>query len=63
MAVSVFEDRIEKSDWRVEYFDDGGSCYLTLFAGPEAEQRARAYHVALEAGTLKTICAEGKKLD
>jgi hypothetical protein len=62
MAVSVFEDRIEKGDWRVEYFDDDGSCYLTLFAGP-AEQRARAYHAALEAGTLKVICAEGTKLD
>ena len=46
MAVTVFEDRLEKGDWRVEYFDDDGTCYLTLFAGPEAEQRARAYHAA-----------------
>jgi hypothetical protein len=36
-------------------FDDDGGCYVTIFAGPEAERRARDYIDALGAGALKLI--------
>ena len=32
--VSVNEDRFGTGEWRVEYFDDDGGCYITIFAGP-----------------------------
>jgi hypothetical protein len=54
-TIAVFEDRREAGDWRVEYFDDDGGCYVTVFAGPEAERRAREYADALKAGVLKPI--------
>jgi hypothetical protein len=54
-TIAVFEDRREAGDWRVEYFDDDGGCYVTVFAGPEAERRARDYADALKAGVLKPI--------
>jgi hypothetical protein len=38
--VSVLEDYEEPGDWRVEYFDSDGGCYVTIFAGPEAEPRS-----------------------
>src|SRR3954451_7000970 len=41
--VSVNEDRFGTGEWRVEYFDDDGGCYITIFAGPAAERRARDY--------------------
>jgi len=41
--IKVFEDRIVSGEWRVEYFDDDGGCYVAIFAGPAAEQRARDY--------------------
>jgi hypothetical protein len=41
--VSVNEDRDGTGEWRVEYFDKHGGCYVTIFAGPEAALRARAY--------------------
>jgi hypothetical protein len=53
----VFENRVYPGEWRVEYFDDDGGCYVTIFAGPAAEQRARAYFDALKAGTLKIVRA------
>ena len=40
-TIAVFEDRREAGDWRVEYFDDDVGCYVTMFAGPGAERRAR----------------------
>ena len=46
MAVTVFEDRLEKGDWRVEYFDDDGTCYLTLFAASEPVPIMRPSQVA-----------------
>ena len=55
--VRVFEDKEEEGDWRVEYFDEGGGCYIAIFAGPGAEQRARDYGDALTGGTLKAACA------
>jgi hypothetical protein len=53
--VAVFEGRHGSGEWRVEYFDDDGGCYVTVFAGPEAEQRAREYFAALKGGRLWTI--------
>jgi hypothetical protein len=41
--IKVFEDRIVSGEWRVEYFDGDGCCYVAIFAGPAAEQRARDY--------------------
>ena len=42
----VFEDR--------EVADDGG-CYVTIFAGPMAQLRARAYGDALTVGVFRII--------
>jgi hypothetical protein len=53
--ISVFEDGEEKGEWRVEYFDVDGACYLTVFAGPGAEKRARDYGEALKTGILKLV--------
>jgi len=53
--VTVFEDRNVRGAWRVEYFDDDGGSYVTVFAGPEAEWRAREYFAALKGGQLRTI--------
>jgi hypothetical protein len=50
----VIEDRNHPSEWRVEYQEDDGGCYLTIFAGPEAERRARGYWQALQSGRVKT---------
>jgi hypothetical protein len=38
---SVNEDRFGTGEWRVEYFDDDGGCYVTIFAGPAAERKVR----------------------
>ena len=48
--ITVFEDRYGSCEWRVEYFDGDGGCYVTVLAGPEAEQRARGYFAALKGG-------------
>jgi hypothetical protein len=37
--IEAFKDRSGLPEWRVEYFDDHGGCYVTIFAGPFAEQR------------------------
>jgi hypothetical protein len=50
--IKVFEDRIVSGEWRVEYFDGDGGCYVAIFAGPTAEQRARDYGDALRTGRL-----------
>jgi hypothetical protein len=47
--------RIGTDEWRAEYFDDDGGCYVTIFAGPEAERRARDYAETLRAGVLRLI--------
>jgi len=51
----VFADRYGRPEWRVEYQDDEGASYVAIFAGPDAERRARDYHAALKSGTLKSI--------
>ena len=53
--VTVIEDSDGTGDWRVEYFDDDGACYITVFAGPKAEQRARDYFQALKFGRLRAV--------
>jgi hypothetical protein len=53
--VTVIEDSDSTGDWRVEYFDDDGGCYVTMFAGPKAEQRARDYFTALKFGRLRAV--------
>ena len=55
--VTVIEDRDGTGEWRVEYFDDDGACYVTVFAGPQAERRARDYFEALKFGRLRTVRA------
>ena len=40
---------------RVEYFDDDGGCYVTIFAGPESEKRARDYFASLKSGRLAIL--------
>jgi hypothetical protein len=50
--IKVFEGRIVSGEWRVEYFDGDGGCYVAIFAGPAAEQRARDYSDALTTGRL-----------
>jgi hypothetical protein len=39
--VILHEDFDRNGESRVEYQDDDGGCYITIFAGPKAEQRAR----------------------
>jgi hypothetical protein len=53
--VTVIEDSDATGDWRVEYFDDEGACYITSFAGPQAEKRACDYFQALKFGRLQTV--------
>jgi hypothetical protein len=53
--ITAFEDRQREGEWRVEYFDDDGVCYATVFAGPEAERGARDYAHALKAGVLAVV--------
>jgi hypothetical protein len=55
--VSVHEDRYGNGEWRVEYFDDDGGCYVTIFAGPESEPRARDYFRAMKSGSSKIVRA------
>ena len=43
MLYEVFEDREAPGDWRVEAFGESGECCIAVFAGNDAEQRARDY--------------------
>jgi hypothetical protein len=53
--VILHEDLGGNGEWRVEYQDDHGGCYVTIFVGPKAERRARDYFEALKTAALKTI--------
>jgi hypothetical protein len=55
--VTVIEERDSTGEWHVEYFDDDGGCYITLFSGPKAEKRARDYFEALKFGRLRAVRA------
>jgi hypothetical protein len=50
--VTVIED--QNGDWLVEYSDAGGGRYVTIFAGPEPERRARDYFHVLKTGVVQT---------
>ena len=50
--IAVFPDRDMTGDWRVEYQDDDGGCYVVIFSGPDAERRARAYFEAARNGAI-----------
>jgi hypothetical protein len=45
MQYEAIPDRLAPSDWRVEAIDheSEGERYVAIFAGPEAEGRAREY--------------------
>lgn len=43
MTYEVIEDRRYPGEWRVEGIDDEGSCFVTLFSGPHARERALEY--------------------
>jgi hypothetical protein len=49
---SIHEDR--DGAWCVEYFDQAGRSYVTVFVDPQTEPRARDYFDALRSGKLKT---------
>jgi hypothetical protein len=51
--IHVAEDSLHPGDWRVEYFDDDGGCYVTIFSGPSAKERARDYADAVTSGALR----------
>jgi hypothetical protein len=53
--VSVHEECMGNGDWWVEYSDIDGGCYVTIFSGPAAEERARLYFRALKTRRIKTI--------
>jgi hypothetical protein len=57
--VSLAEDRDQPGEWRIEYFHEADG-YVTIFAGPMAQQRARAYFDALKSGALKIIREGGR---
>ncbi len=43
MRYETLEDRRYPGEWRVEAIDTDGSCYVTLFSGPQAKERAYEY--------------------
>jgi hypothetical protein len=47
--------------WRVEWFDSDGAGYITIFAGQEAESRARDYHDAIKDGRLDSRIADAQR--
>jgi hypothetical protein len=58
--LALSEDREIPGEWLVEYFDDDGADYVTIFTGEEAEARARDYRDALKGGQLRTRIADAK---
>jgi len=55
MGLTVYP--AEGGSYVVEYTDAEGAAYVTVFAGPEAETRAREYFDALRLRQLKIIQA------
>lgn len=53
------EDMEHPDLWRVEWFDNGGRAYITVFAGPSAGERARDYHDAIKDRRLLSHVANG----
>ena len=42
-SARVFEDLLYPGDWRAEWIDDAGEVEITIFAGPNAQNRALQY--------------------
>ena len=60
--LTLAEDLDHPGDWwRFEYFDSDGAGYITIFAGQQAEARARDYHDAIAEGRLGTRIAEAQR--
>ncbi len=59
--VWLVDDRNASGVWRVEYQDDDGGCYVTIFAGPAASQRARDILQGAAGGTARHD--PGRRLD
>ena len=57
--IHLAADPLHPADWRVEYFDDDGGCYVTIFSGPDAKERASDYAAAVRTGALKRYEASG----
>jgi uncharacterized membrane protein len=51
LDLAVIEDR----KWRASGTMTKGGCYVTIFTGPAAEARARAYFEALKSGPLSPM--------
>lgn len=61
-SLNVFEDHRHAGEWRVEYQDADGACYVVIFSGPRAERRALDYYNALGSKALNNYasgCASG----
>jgi hypothetical protein len=58
--LALSEDRAIPGEWLVEYFDDDGADYVTIFTDQEAEARARDYRDPLKEGRLGTRIADAK---
>jgi hypothetical protein len=50
--IELIEDKKAPGEWRVEYVGDDGGCFVNIFAGPRAEERARDHLTALRIGAL-----------
>jgi hypothetical protein len=59
--LALAEDVEAPGNWRVEYFDDDGAGYMTIFAGQETESRARDYFEATQRGGSITELQTGWK--
>ena len=50
--ICLFEDKKSPGDWRVEHVDPDGGCFVNIFAGPRAKERATDYLGVLRTGAL-----------
>jgi hypothetical protein len=50
--IRLIEGTKVPGEWRVEYVGDDGGCFVNIFAGPRAEDRAMDYLNALRIGAL-----------
>jgi hypothetical protein len=58
LDLSISRDPVIASRWRVEWLDNEGAVYITIFAGPSAEERARDFREAVADGRLSARIAE-----
>jgi len=62
-AIKVFDDRIVSREWRVEYFDGDGGCYVAIFAGrpsTRADRQSSVPGAARRAGMRPAPGVAGK---